>query len=410
MFARPVLTHRCKPPQSLALATGLVGTLVLSACGSSGGSAGSAGVSTGGSSATIATDAHVANVSMTSAKCVTDRQSYDSGGITFKVSNASATGVSEVELLQGERILGERENLPPGFSGTFSLSLQPGSYTLYCPGATTERVPLTITGTASTAAAGSTHDLLVAGTKTYGTYIESQVAELLASVQTLSTALSKPPSAANLAAAQAAYDKARPYYERIEPVAESFNIKSGSLDAAIDSRVGDVPLAKLTGFHRIEYGLFVTKSLTGLGTYGTGLVGYVQQLSTLVKGLTYQPAELANGASDLLNEVQTSKITGEEERYSHIDILDFQANVEGSEQAFANLQPGLAKIDPTLTSTISTAFSNVDNLLDKYRTTSNPSGFVYYGTLTTADKQALAQAVRTVQEPLSQVAGKVVNG
>ncbi len=62
----------------------------------------------------------------------------------------------------------------------------------------------------------------------------------------------------------------------------------------------------------------------------------------------YQPDEVANGAVALLGEVQASKITGEEERYSHIDLLDFAANVEGSQQAFAALKPALDQIDPTV--------------------------------------------------------------
>ena len=55
--------------------------------------------------------------------------------------------------------------------------------------------------------------------------------------------------AGDLAAAQAAYIKARPFYERIEPVAESFP----DLDPAIDLRVGDVEAGTTwTGFHPIE--------------------------------------------------------------------------------------------------------------------------------------------------------------
>ena len=104
-----------------------------------------------------------------------------------------------------------------------------------------------------------------------------------------------------------------------------------------------------------------------------------------------------------------SKVTGEEERYSHIDLLDFQANVEGSEQAFANLQPGLAKIDSTLTDTISTRFAALDSLLDKYRDKTQPSGFVLYTALSRADVTSLAQSVQAVAEPLSRVASKVVN-
>ena len=73
-------------------------------------------------------DAHTATVTITSDKCVADRATYDAGGITFKVSNKDATAVTEFELLDGERILGEKENLPPGFAGSFSLNLNPGRY------------------------------------------------------------------------------------------------------------------------------------------------------------------------------------------------------------------------------------------------------------------------------------------
>ena len=48
----------------------------------------------------------------------------------------------------------------------------------------------------------------------------------------------------DLTAAQVAYAKARPFYERIEPVAESFTQGTVALDPAIDAREGDVPAAK----------------------------------------------------------------------------------------------------------------------------------------------------------------------
>ncbi len=214
----------------------------------------------------------------------------------------------------------------------------------------------------------------------------------------------------DLAAAQNAYKRSRASYEHIEPVAESFTVGKENLDANIDARAGDVPASQWRGFHYIEKGLFEDKSLDGLAPYGDELLVNVTKLHSLVKGLTYQPAELANGAVGLLDEVARSKITGEEERYSHIDLLDFQANVEGSQQAFACLQPGLAKIDPTLANTISTAFAAMQNRLDTYRSTKDASGFVLYGTLTDQDKTQLSQSLQAVAEPLSRVAGKVVNG
>ena len=47
--------------------------------------------------------------------------------------------VSELEILKGARILGEKENLVAGLSGSFTLTLQPGEYTLSCPGGATPR-------------------------------------------------------------------------------------------------------------------------------------------------------------------------------------------------------------------------------------------------------------------------------
>ena len=365
------------------------------------GSTAGAGGAGGGSG-----DSHTAVVTITAADgCTTDRASYGAGGLSFKITNKDATGVSEVELLAGERIIGEKENLPPGFSGTFAVNVDPGDYTVFCPGAKSARTPLKITGTASSSANTDTHALLVEGTENYGRYVSEQAELLVDAVKPLSAALIQ----GDLDAARTAYAKARPFYERIEPVAESFTTGDVQLDPAIDAREGDVPAAKWTGFHRIEKGLFQDRTTTGLASYGRGLLANTEKLEKLVEGLSYQPAELANGAVELLDEVSKTKITGEEERYSHIDLLDIQANVEGSEQAFANLQPALAKIDPALAGTVSDAFARVDAMLDKFRSSSQPSGFVPYDDVPKSDVTALAHAVQTIAEPLSRVASKVVN-
>jgi iron uptake system component EfeO len=370
----------------------------LSACGSD------SSDTPAGSASTTAGDPHTLNVTISAADgCASDRKTLDAGAVTVKITNRDATGVSEIELLSGERIIGEKENLPPGFSGNFTVEVGAGTYTLYCPGAATEKSPLTVTGAAASSADTSTDALLAAGTKQWGEYVETQVGYLVTGARALSTAL----KGTDLAAAQTAYKKARSYYEKIEPVAESFASGSQDHDADIDAREGDVPAARWRGFHRIEKGLFADKKLAGLATFGDGLVTNTKKLQALTTGLTYKPFELANGAQELLDEVSASKITGEEERYSHIDLLDVQSNVEGAEQAFADLQPGLAKIDPTLASTVSSQFTALNTLVGKYRSTTDPSGFRLYTTLTNDDKKALAAAVKAVQEPLSRVASKV---
>lgn len=385
----------------------------LAACSSSGGSstpgstdgAGGAASNGSGSSSATTTGAHVANVTITAAHgCAVDHKTFAAGGITFNVTNKDATAVSEIELLDGERIIGEKENVPPGLSAQFAVRAEAGTYTLYCPGATPERTTVTVTGQAAPVD-NSVAGLIKSGVADYKTYVDAQMGYLVQATVTLNQAL----QGTDLAAAQKAYMLARPFYEKVEPVAESFVNGNQNLDAEIDARINDVPRSRWSGFHLIEQALFQKRTLAGLKPWGAKLVADVRELAVKAKALTFSAPDLANGAAGLLDEVASRKITGEEERYSHIDVLDMADNIEGSQQAFADLQPVVQKIDPSLTRTISTAFGALSRLVNTYRTTGNPSGYVYYTALNQADKNELAAAVEAVKTPLSRVAGKVAN-
>ena len=71
--------------------------------------------------------------------------------------------------------------------------------------------------------------------------------------------------------------------------------------------------------------------------------------------------QLANGAKELLDEVATGKITGEEDRYSHTDLWDFKANVEGSQAAVAALRPVIDRAQPDLAAALDERFTAVDD-------------------------------------------------
>jgi iron uptake system component EfeO len=136
------------------------------------------------------------------------------------------------------------------------------------------------------------------------------------------------------------------------------------------------------------------------------VVADVTKLRALVKTVQLEPAQIANGASELLDEVSTSKITGEEDRYSHTDLWDFEANVKGSLEAFTVLKTLANRSDPTVVADIEHRFQTVQDTLDQYR---EGDGFVSYTALTKEDVRALAQAVDSLAEPLSQVGALVVN-
>ena len=165
--------------------------------------------------------------------------------------------------------------------------------------------------------------------------------------------------AGNVELAKELYGPARVPYERIEPVAETF----GDLDPKIDARKGDVPDKDWGGFHKIEQALYVNNTTAGMSEVAAALQNDVNTLANLMGSVELQPASIANGAVELLNEVSASKITGEEERYSRIDLLDFAGNVQGAKAAFDSVKPLLTGANAALASQIETRFGDVDTAL-----------------------------------------------
>jgi iron uptake system component EfeO len=338
--------------------------------------------------------AKVLTFELTDAGCVPNTATAPAGPITFDVENTGTTSVTEFEVLDGETIVGEKENLSDGLSGSFSLTLDAGEYTLYCPGGADERGTLTVSGKSdATATGGDEKDAI----KQYRGYLEQNADELVEETEPLVKAV----LAGDLVGAKALYAAARVPYERIEPVAESF----GDLDPRIDARENDVPADEFGGFHRIEKALWVEGTTAGMTPVAKQLLADVRELKRKVKTVDLQAAQIANGANELLGEVSASKITGEEERYSHTDLVDFEANVEGAEAAFDAVEPLLSEKDPKLAKEIEASFEDVYAALKPFK---RGNGFVSYEELTKADTRKLAQEIDALAEELSQVPAQIV--
>ena len=239
---------------------------------------------------------------------------------------------------------------------------------------------------------------LAAATEGYHNYVVSEVAQLGTATRQFTGAV----RAGDLDKAEQMFPRARAHYERIEPVAASFE----DLDASIDARVNDVgDPAAWTGFHRIEKAMWQDKTLAGMGPMADKLDADVATLKSKVAGETYQAAQLANGAGDLLNEVSTTKVTGEEDRYSHTDLWDLAANVDGARTCFELLKPAMAAKDPDLAQRLEARFTEMAAELSKYR---QGEGYVDYSAVGADQRRALANSINALAEPLSKVAGLVV--
>jgi iron uptake system component EfeO len=330
---------------------------------------------------------------LTDAGCEPHHARAPAGPLDFEAENAGSSAVTEIEVLEGETILGEKENLSEGLSGGFSLTLKPGEYTLRCNGGSEEDGTLTLSGEPK-ARSGPREEAAVAR---YRGYLEKNAAELVDRTEPLLATV----VAGDVSGAKSLYLAARIPYERIEPVAESF----GDLDPRIDARANDVPAGDFGGFHRIEKALWEDGTAGDMAPVAKQLLADVEELRAKVRTVHLQAAQIANGANELLGEVSASKITGEEERYSHTDLVDFEANVEGAEAAFDAVAPLLGDEGSKLTEGIEAGFDEVYAGLRPYR---RGQGFVSYTELTAADTRRLAQAIDALAEELSEVPAQVV--
>lgn len=241
-------------------------------------------------------------------------------------------------------------------------------------------------------------------TSDYKVFVEEQIGQLLTDTENLARLLKD----GKLEEAKKVYPVIRMAYERSEPIAESF----GESDVKIDFRLVDYMKENKTeegwsGFHRIEKILWEDNTTAGTETYADQLVNDIKELKAKIATVEVSPDIMLTGAVDLLNEVATSKITGEEEVYSHTDLYDFRANIEGAEKIFELFKPMLKVKDTNLVSTLEKEFKTVNGLLDRYMV--DDTHYKLYTDLSTEDTKVLAEAVTKLGEPLSQM-GIILDG
>lgn len=241
-------------------------------------------------------------------------------------------------------------------------------------------------------------------TSDYKTFVEGEIDQLLKDTEGFSATL----KSGNLEEAKKQYPLIRMAYERSEPIAESF----GESDVKIDYRLVDYMDEKKSedgwsGFHRIERIMWQDNTTEGTAAYVDQLINDIKELKAKIATVKVTPDIMLTGAVDLLNEVATQKITGEEEVFSHTDLYDFRANIEGAEKIFELFKPLIEKKDAKLVKTLETEFKNVNGLLDKHMI--DEKNYMSYTDLSEVDTKELAEAVTKLGEPLSQM-GVILDG
>ena len=237
---------------------------------------------------------------------------------------------------------------------------------------------------------------VTAAVAAYKTYVLGEVATLRQETKLFTDAV----RAGDVAEARKQYAPSRVSWERIEPIAGLVE----EIDVAVDARVDDFADEsdpKWTGWHKLEYLLWVKKTAAGGKPLADQLDRDLGTLETQLKTIEITPKAVALGAGELIEEVSKGKITGEEDRYSRTDLWDFAANVEGAKAAYGVFKPVLAAKDAALVKTLDDRFTAVEASLKPYAVAGG--GYRPYTALKPADKTRMQAQLGALSEDLAKL-------
>ncbi|WOX24702.1 iron uptake system protein EfeO [Streptomyces solicathayae] len=337
--------------------------------------------------------------------CEVSKKEFPAGHLELAVENKGSKVTEVYILFPDDRIVTERENIGPGTKAKITAEVKAGDYEIACkPGMKGDGIRQKVKVTGGTTAKRSPE--MDAAVAAYRQYVQTQADETLPKVKVFTDAV----RAGNIEAAKKAYADSRIGWERTEPVAESF----GDIDPKVDVRedgleAGQDPAKDWTGWHRLEKALWQDKKIGDrekqlADTLDKDLADWVKRVGKA----EITPTSMANGAKELLDEVASGKVTGEEERYSHTDLVDFKANVEGAQKSFELLKPVASKNDPKLVAELDKQFAALNTLLDKYRADKTTYVFTPYDQVGKEQQKELSDGVNALGEPLSKLAAAVV--
>ena len=331
--------------------------------------------------------------------CEPNALTVPAGFNSFRIVNASERAV-EWEILDGVLVVEERENIAPGLSQVINATLAPGDYAITCGLLSNPRGTLHVTPTAASEASAKARPAMVAfigPLSEFRVYLSSQGSALTKAVDALSQAI----AAGDLAQAQALYVPAREAYQRLAPAAQRLAELDNSINARADYFEKREQDPGFIGFHRLEYGLFEQRSTQGLAPIAQQLQANTVLLKQQLLAQSLPPEQLVSiVARTLHNLADTRAGSGEEERYSHIDLNGFAANLETTRKVVDLLRPLLAKNNADILGKIDAASSALDAELSSLKT---EKGYLTYDTVSAAQRQEISHKAKALADALDGI-------
>ena len=346
----------------------------------------------------IANSGNETVVTINAKSCEPNSITVPAGKNAFRIVNASDRAV-EWEILDGVLVVEERENIVPGLSQIINANLQPGDYAITCGLLSNPRGTLHVTPTAESDAAAKARPSMVAfigPLSEYRVYLSTQSSALIRATNDLQQAI----DSGDLAQAQKAYAPARAAYQRIAPAAQRLSELDNAINARADYYEKREQDPGFGGFHRLEFGLFSQKSMDGLAPVVQKLQADIASLKQQLLAQSIAPEQLASMVVRNMRSIAEVRSNGEEERYSHLDVNGFAANLEGTRKVIELLRPLLAKSSGDVLKKIDTASTALDDQLLLLKTA---DGFKPYDQVSTEQRKQIADKAKALADALDGI-------
>jgi iron uptake system component EfeO len=238
----------------------------------------------------------------------------------------------------------------------------------------------------------------------YRQYLDASTKFLVAATKELVAAI----EADEVEEAKSLYVPARTPYEQIEPVAESL----GDLDRRIDVKVDEAPAEEFGGFHRIEQALWAEETTEDLDPVAQQLLADVEELQQEARTVPLPNVQIARFANRLLDEIMLTKLTGEEERYSHVDLAGYAANLAGAEMAVKAIEgqipePRVNRLGPRDKIDINLEWAFL--AMSEYYSPDTRE-YALYTELTEEGKREMARTIKVLIRDLEKVPAQIAKG
>jgi len=329
-------------------------------------------------------------VTVTEAACDPATLEVPAGKRSFRIHNASNRPL-EWEILDGVMVVAERENIAPGLNATLSERLKPGEYAITCGLLSNPRGTLKVTATPESEASRAAPETraFLGPLAEYRVYLSRRSGELVAATATLAGEI----GAGDLDGARAAWLAARQPWRQVAPVSGRIADLANSMDPLADYLEKREQDPGFTGFHRIEHGLWALGSTDGLAPFADRLAADAGVLRDRLKALGLQPADLAANAASLAGRV-ADQATGTQAPYSHSDLAEYSADLDGIAKSALLVDPLVTEAKPEVSQALHAALDAARATIEGFR---QPDGsFPSWDAVDEAGREKVAAAFAAV--------------